>query len=1260
MKNKLYLSILFFVLGLSILSAGTVQKTFSFGQPVFTDRDSYQQVYIEGLNYLTLPGNPQLPSLSVQMLLPPGEEAVAVEIELLESEVLPGTYNIYPSQKPYPLNYSGKITFDEPNAIYDNDALYPPNLTTELTTNYLCGHAVALFNLYPLQYNPRTNEINFYRNIQVTVRTQTSAEAQKAYDNFYRADNATNERLSQTVCNQEIITYYPNTENSRDINDYEYVIVTSDQYLSTIEEFVAFKTGQGYHVFTKTTADIYSEYTGTDNADKIRNFIIDAYQNMGTQYVLLAGDISQVPHRGFWIDANGTEDYSIPSELYYGGLDRVGNGTGPDWNVDGDNRWGEPAEADFLTEVHVGRISADSVTELAAAINKQITYENAPVVSQLENALMVGEQLNDAPVTYGGNYKDEIVNGGSYNGYYTTGIGANFSIETLYERDGYWGVEQLQNHMNSGLNFINHLGHSNTDYNMKFYNSTVNNQTITANGIDNNFFLIYSQGCLPAAIDTDCIAEKFTTIDNGCAVFVGNTRYGWYMPGGTNSSSQYLDRHFWGSLFDNENFFVSSLNDASKEVNAAACSNDPYFRWSYYCVIVLGEPTLDIWSATPTDITATFPAGVPIGSSEVQFTTDAPYARIALLQNDELIGRAVADEFGNATVETFVPITGMEEITVSIIAHNMNRLLDTIYVISDQPYIVFDSYQIDDSTGNGNGEPDYGENIDLDMTLNNLGNQTATTVTAVISTTDEYVTLTNDTALFGDMIANATVSVAAAFNLDIADNIPDQHEVDFILEATGNEDETWTSDFSLVLNAPEFGIGSMIVNDSSGNNNGILDPGETATFIITTENSGHADSPEGLAVFVSGNSLVTVENPSLTMGSIPAQGSCNMSYTITADASIEIGTIVEFTFVIYAGSYEYETTFEHQLGLIVENFESGDFTSYPWEFSGGADWQISSGAYEGSFCAQSGSIGDSNNSTLLLDLDVVADGQISFWRTVSSEANYDYLEFYIDNTLQEEWSGDVTWEQESYDISAGTHTVKWVYSKDQGVTGGTDCARIDYIIFPSLGVIFPPLINIEPNVINVEMPSNATSEEFLEISNIGGEILNYSIITTNSPAWLEIDPLNGSLAAGEMDTVTLSFDTTGMSGGAYLTGLLIYDGIGGQRVVAVNLHVTETENNNELIPAVTALIGNYPNPFNPTTTINFGLSVDSKVNLTIYNTKGQKVKTLLSQALEAGYHHVTWNGQDEYGKQVSSGIYFYEMDAASADYVSIKKMVILK
>ena len=98
--------------------------------------------------------------------------------------------------------------------------------------------------------------------------------------------------------------------------------------------------------------------------------------------------------------------------------------------------------------------------------------------------------------------------------------------------------------------------------------------------------------------------------------------------------------------------------------------------------------------------------------------------------------------------------------------------------------------------------------------------------------------------------------------------------------------------------------------------------------------------------------------------------------------------------------------------------------------------------------------------------------------------------------------------------------------------------------------------------------------------------------------------------------------------------------------------------NEDLITSNFALGNNYPNPFNPTTSISFGLNEAGHVSLEVYNIKGEKVRTLVDENFEANTHTVIWNGTDDNAKPVSSGVYFYKMKAEN--YTLTKKMILMK
>lgn len=132
-----------------------------------------------------------------------------------------------------------------------------------------------------------------------------------------------------------------------------------------------------------------------------------------------------------------------------------------------------------------------------------------------------------------------------------------------------------------------------------------------------------------------------------------------------------------------------------------------------------------------------------------------------------------------------------------------------------------------------------------------------------------------------------------------------------------------------------------------------------------------------------------------------------------------------------------------------EGFESGDFTALDWQMGGEAAWQtVSTGAHEGAFAARSGAIGDGQSSVLEVTLDLTGweVDTIGFAYRPSSEAGYDFLRFYIDGVEQGSWSN--VWSEyqtQTFAITPGVRTFKWVYSKDASDGAGEDCAWIDAV-----------------------------------------------------------------------------------------------------------------------------------------------------------------------------------------------------------------------
>ena len=169
-------------------------------------------------------------------------------------------------------------------------------------------------------------------------------------------------------------------------------------------------------------------------------------------------------------------------------------------------------------------------------------------------------------------------------------------------------------------------------------------------------------------------------------------------------------------------------------------------------------------------------------------------------------------------------------------------------------------------------------------------------------------------------------------------------------------------------------------------------------------------------------------------------------------------------------------------------------------------------------------------------------------------------------------------------------------------------------------------------------------------------------------SWLDVSPTSGTVALGDSQVVTVTFNSMALPAGVYTGTLNVASNDPANPTLAIPVRLdvgtVDVSEARKGIPTTFELSQNYPNPFNPATRIEFALPVEAQVSLRIYNLLGQEVITLLDEQRPAGYFAVEWNGKATFGTTVSSGIYFYRLEAAAIDgageFAKLKKMILLK
>lgn len=174
---------------------------------------------------------------------------------------------------------------------------------------------------------------------------------------------------------------------------------------------------------------------------------------------------------------------------------------------------------------------------------------------------------------------------------------------------------------------------------------------------------------------------------------------------------------------------------------------------------------------------------------------------------------------------------------------------------------------------------------------------------------------------------------------------------------------------------------------------------------------------------------------------------------------------------------------------------------------------------------------------------------------------------------------------------------------------------------------------------------------------------NSAFLTWKDPEYSEIELIEYQVylddeLIGETNETEFQFDTDELVfGEQYTAGVVAVYDVGESEMASIDFEYQGT-GSEELLISVTQLHGNYPNPFNPETKIEFSLRKPSRVQIYVYNIKGQKVKTLLDEKLDVARHSIIWDGRDDRGDAQSSGVYLYEM--ITDDYSEVKKMLLIK
>jgi hypothetical protein len=625
--------------------------TFSEADLRFEEVGGYDVVSLSEGSVFSELGRPVLPEMGLRIAIPAGTEATEVKARSIDAIELEGAFDLMPGQPPLPTSQSrARLAVGPDEAVYRSSEPYPGRLAVLVGQGDLAGQEIAELLLYPVQYVPGRRKLVLHRTVELTLTCRRSGVTGAGTGGNWGASSSRQlglyrKMLETMVVNPEDVV----VDLSRAVQpldgpslllpqgDYDHVVITSEAIAPGFQPLVDWHTKKGLRDTVVTPTWIYANYSGGSNAEKIRNFIIDASSpsNWGTMYFLLGGENATVPfvYRTYYSE-------TTPSDQYYSDYDD-----------------------DWVNEVFVGRVTAESASEATAYVNTVLKYEQDPPLSGYPlDVLLIG--MDTDAMTHCQYLKDVI------DGY----LPARFNVSKVYDSHGGNHRDSVITYLNAGQNLVNHADHANWNYmgtGDYWHGWGITNGDVWMLTNYDKMSVVVSLGCWPNAMDqvADCIAEIFVvqTENRSGVAFTGNTRSGWYQQGQPQSLSGILDRDWWRGVFQAGQTDLGQAIVWSKHQFSHSSSITKHCEWTFN---LLGDPAMPLWLDTPGQLDVTHPASINTGPQDFTVEVeengvDVAGALVCLMKGSEVYAVGTTGSNGKVTLSINPVSGGTMDVTVT-------------------------------------------------------------------------------------------------------------------------------------------------------------------------------------------------------------------------------------------------------------------------------------------------------------------------------------------------------------------------------------------------------------------------------------------------------------------------------------------------------------------------------------------------------------------------------------------------------------------
>ncbi len=1149
--------------------------------PVNTKAGAFTMLTAQGIDRSGRVGEPSVPIVDQLMAIPLGCDLTAEVLSSDIQEISLADYGVYNRIMPVQPSLSKSqnpddVPFEYNQDVYNRTGYYQISKASAEVAGIMRGLRVGRVSVAPVEYDAAQNKIRVCK--EMTVRVSFEHPDWSATNELYTSTySPAFEPLYQMLMNSDASTFGLRDDLTR--YPMTMVIVSARMFEAQLQPFIAWKVKKGFKVIVG-----YTDVVGTTNT-AIKTYLQGLYnsENPKPSFVLLVGDSPQIPPFAGGAGSHVTDMRFV--------------------EYTGDN----------IPEVYIGRFSAQTTGQLQPQIDKTLEYEQytMPDPSYLANCTLIA----GADASYAATYGNGQINYGT-NLYFNVAHDINSNV-WLYPASGGSVESAIIATYNSGVGFVNYTAHGSHDgwadpsFGVSDVNALTNNH---------KYFTAVGNCCLTNTFteSTPCFGEAILQKANGGSIgYIGGTNstywdedYWWGVGGGkaivaagppydaTKIGAYDGTFHEHGEPANKHYITNGAMNYCGVLAVEQSTSSKKQYYWEIYSL--MGDPSLSTYMMVPSTNPVMHLPSMLMTSTTFSVQA-APGSYVALSSGGVLHGAALVGSGGTVDM-TLTPFGAPCAADLVVTGQNLIPYVTTIQVIAPNgPYIVHNAHAINDAAGNNNGQIDFGENILLGMELINVGPDAANDVVATISTTDSYVTISDATENYGTMAGGMTTkNIADAFAFTVDPSTPDGHSIKFDVSVVGTGTDTWTSFFTVTTHAPTVAYLSVTVNDVSGNNNGILDPGETAPVTITVQNSGSGQAFNINGTLSAIDPKVNIIKSTGFFGNINGGGgtanNAADAFIVQADSTTPMGHAFLAKLTIsgdggYLTSSNFNMTIGDRVAFFVEDFTVeqgwvGLGTAAQWQIGPAIGGSSSSGSPDpsddhtvgpsnmilGNNLGNPGSYANSISQTYwaespIIDCSNATGVQMTYWHQLGVESSsYDhaYFEVFDGTNWINLYSNAATlsesgWTESFFDLATYADgnplfQLRWGLGPTDGsqVYCGWNIDDIElkgYVTSGSGAAAY----SFAPDAVADSLVGGDTSVVDLVVTNTG--LSNLRIRFTPANSWLSCPTAQNIIVPGEFLTIPVTIKSAGLTPGANTGALNFVSNVPGHTTGTVPANV---------------------------------------------------------------------------------------------------------